>query len=129
MKVKKPKVAKPKKKPKEPPAEIEASSSSAPPAPPPPPAATKVIKSKFDKPKPTAQSKRYIELKQLLKNMNSDAQKHGLTETQEAQFRELMKQIKAQGPEAINKELIKQTMILYNKSDMGKKPKAKAGKA
>jgi len=44
-------------------------------------------------------------------------------------FRELMRLIKSEGPETVNKELIKQAMITYNKSDLGKKTNAKAAKA
>ena len=58
----------------------------------------------------------------MLKGMNENEESYGLTDAEEERFRDYMKQIKSKGPEDVSKEILKQTMTLYNKSEMGEKP-------
>jgi hypothetical protein len=107
------------------------------PSPKPPPAPdaeknkkpTKITK---EQPKtPTPPSKNTVELNNLLKSLNNTASKNGLSDQEKDAFRELMRLIKTEGPETVNKALVKQAMITYNKSTLGKKHNAAvaAGKA
>ena len=54
--------------------------------------------------------------------MNEKEESYGLTDAEEKRFRDYMKQIENKGPEDVSKEIMKQTMLLYNKSEMGDKP-------
>jgi hypothetical protein len=120
------------KKAKEAAEEITTGGGSSPDPPPAPPPAARVKRTDnktFAAKRTPVVSKNYIELQTLLRQLNNTASTRGLSEKEKTDYRALMQLIKTDGPEAVNKRLIKQALDMYNKSALGMKSNAKAMKA